>query len=60
MGGSNVNAITESIEEHHRLIIFSLSFVLVFMGISCIFHDVIQICHAVFGCDHRIHAAMAQ
>jgi len=55
-----MHAITESIEAHHRLIIFSLSLVLVFMGISCIFHDVIQICHAVFGCDHRIHAAMAQ
>lgn len=48
-------AINESIEQHHRFIIFSLGVVLVFMATSCIFHDVIQICHWVFGCDHRVH-----
>jgi hypothetical protein len=36
-------------ETHHRGIIFSLAFVVVF--------DVIPICHYVFGCDHQLHMA---
>ena len=49
-------ALAESIERHHRLIITVLSAIIVVMVASCIFHDVIPICHYVFGCDHAMHA----
>ena len=43
-------------ENHHRGIIFSLSFVVIFFAAACTFHDVIPICHYLFGCDHHLHA----
>ncbi len=43
-------------ESHHRPIIFSLMFVIVFFAASCTFHDIIPICHYLFGCDHALHA----
>jgi hypothetical protein len=27
----------------------------VFFAASCTFHDVIPICHYLFGCDHHLH-----
>ena len=42
-------------ETHHRGIIFSLSFVVVFFAAACTLHDVIPICHYLFGCDHQLH-----
>jgi len=42
-------------EQHHRGIIFSLAFVVVFFAAACTFHDVIPICHYLFGCDHGLH-----
>jgi hypothetical protein len=48
-------AIAASIEKHHRLIIAVLSFILLVMVASCTFHDVIPICHWLFGCDHQMH-----
>ena len=42
-------------EKHHRGIIFSLAFVVVFFAAACTFHDIIPICHYVFGCDHHLH-----
>lgn len=45
------------LETHHRLIIFTLAFVVVFFAAACTFHDVIPICHYLFGCDHGMHAA---
>ena len=49
--------INASIEAYHRPIIFSLTFVIVFFAASCTFHDVLPICHYIFGCDHGLHAA---
>ena len=49
-------AIAESIEQHHKLIITVLSLVIFVMVAACTFHDVIPICHWVFGCDHQMHA----
>ena len=45
-------------EKHHRAIIFLLAFVVFFFAASCMFHDVIPICHYVFGCDHHLHAVV--
>lgn len=45
-----------SLEKHHRPIIFFLTFVVLFFSASCTFHDIIPICHYVFGCDHHLHA----
>lgn len=50
-----MNTVNESIEMHHRPIIFLLFFVVVFFATSCTFHDIIPICHYVIGCDHGIH-----
>lgn len=50
-----MNAIYESIERHHRPIIFSLKFIVVFFGASCTFHDDIAIFHYVFGCGQKMH-----
>ena len=44
------------LERNHRAIIFSLAFVVLFFAASCSFHDIIPICHYLFGCDHQIHA----
>lgn len=43
------------LEQNHRPIIFSLLFVVVFFLAACTLHDVIPICHYVFGCDHHMH-----
>jgi hypothetical protein len=45
--------------KYHKFIIVSLGLVIVFMATSCIFHDSITICHEIFGCDHKLHIAMA-
>jgi hypothetical protein len=29
----------------------------IFFAAACTFHDVIPICHFLFGCDHGMHAA---
>lgn len=50
-----MNIINQSIERNHRKIIFSLIFVVAFFAASCTFHDIIPICHYVFGCDHGLH-----
>ncbi len=50
-----MNTINESIEMHHRAIIFSLMFVVAFFITSCTLHDIIPICHNLFGCDHGMH-----
>ena len=45
------------LERNHRAIILSLAFIVLFLAASCMFHDVIPICHHLFGCDHFMHAA---
>jgi hypothetical protein len=48
-------AIAESIERHHKLIITVLALIIVVFVLSCTFHEVIPICHWLFGCDHQMH-----
>jgi len=48
-------AIAASIERHHKLIITVLSLVILVLVASCTFHEVIPICHWLFGCDHQMH-----
>jgi hypothetical protein len=50
-----MDSVSASIERHHRAVIFSLLFVVLFFAASCTFHDVIPICHYLFGCDHSLH-----
>ena len=45
----------DSIERHHRPIIAVLSLIIVVFVVSCTFHEVIPICHWLFGCDHSMH-----
>ena len=49
-------SIAMTVERNHRLIITLLVLIIIAMAASCIFHDVIPICHLVFGCDHKMHA----
>ena len=51
-----MDTVNDALAKHHRPIIFSLAFVVVFFAASCTFHDVIPICHYLFGCDHHLHA----
>jgi hypothetical protein len=48
-----------SIEKHHKGIIASLAAIILFFLFSCTFHDIIPICHYLFGCDHMVHAVAA-
>lgn len=45
------------LERHHRPIIFTLAFVVMSFATACTLHDVIPICHYLFGCDHALHVA---
>jgi hypothetical protein len=49
--------VSETVEKHHKLIITVLSLIILALASSCLFHDVIPICHYVFGCDHGMHVA---
>ena len=50
-----MDTVSTLMEQYHRAIIFSLAFVVVFFAASCTFHDVIPICHYLFGCDHHLY-----
>jgi hypothetical protein len=50
-----VDTINASLERHHRQIIFSLGFIVIFFAAACTFHDVIPVCHYLFNCDHGLH-----
>lgn len=52
---ASINALMET---HHRAIIFALAFVVVFFAAACTLHDVIPVCHYVFGCDHNLHVGV--
>ena len=52
-----MSTISESVERHHKLIITVLALIILVLASSCLFHDVIPICHYVFGCDHGMHVA---
>ena len=55
-----MTAIATAIETHHKLVITALGLVIVLMVVSCVFDDLIPICHLVFGCDHGMHATMTR
>jgi TRAP-type C4-dicarboxylate transport system permease large subunit len=44
-----MSTISETIEKQHQLIIVVLLLIIVFFLVACTFHDVIPICHYVFG-----------
>jgi hypothetical protein len=48
-------AMPATIEKHHRLIIAGLVFIIVFFVAACTLHDVLPVCHYLFGCDHAMH-----
>jgi len=53
-----MTALATSVEKHHRLIILSLMSAIVIFLTACTFHDVLPICHYVFGCDHGFHSVV--
>ena len=50
-----MTALTTAVEEHPKLIIAVLGLIILFFLAACLLHDVIPICHWLFGCDHRMH-----
>ncbi len=50
-----MTALATTIESHPKLIVALLGLVIVFFLAACLLHDVIPICHWLFGCDHRMH-----
>lgn len=52
---SGMTHISASIEKHHQKIIGGLVLVIAFFLVACTFHDVIPVCHYLFGCDHAMH-----
>ena len=44
-----------TVEKYHQLIILVLVGLILFFLSACTFHDVLPICHYVFGCDHLMH-----
>jgi hypothetical protein len=47
--------ISVALERHHRLFIGGLTCIILFFLFACTFHEVIPICHYLFGCDHGVH-----
>ncbi len=50
-----MNTFALAVERYHRLIIVSLAAVIVLFLFACTFHDILPICHYLFGCDHLMH-----
>ncbi len=50
-----MTAMTAVVDEHPRIIIAVLGLIILFFLAACLLHDVIPICHWLFGCDHRMH-----
>ncbi len=50
-----MSTILNLMDAHHRGIIATLAVVIVFFAAACTFHDVLPVCHYVFGCDHALH-----
>jgi len=43
------------IDAHAKLIVAVQGILIVFFLAACLLHDVIPVCHYLFGCDHRLH-----
>jgi len=50
-----MTALAETVERHHQLIILVLVGVILFFLLACTFHEIIPVCHYLFGCDHGMH-----
>jgi len=50
-----MNAFAPAVERNHKLIIAALSGLILLFLFACTFHDVLPICHLLFGCDHLMH-----
>jgi hypothetical protein len=50
-----MSGMSATIEKHHQKIIGGLLFVILFFVAACTFHDVLPVCHYLFGCDHAMH-----
>ena len=50
-----MNAVFAVMEKYNKIIIFSLVGVIALFLLACTFHDVLPICHYLFGCDHMMH-----
>lgn len=50
-------SVGETVEKHHKPIIIILVLVIVVFLSACQFHDILPICHYIFGCDHKMHLA---
>lgn len=48
-------ALTRVVESHGKLIVAVQGLLIVFFLAACLLHDVIPVCHYLFGCDHRLH-----
>ena len=48
-------ALSATVERHHRAIIAVLVLMIALFLLACTFHDVIPVCHYLFGCDHALH-----
>ena len=50
-----MTTMSATVEKHHQKIIVVLRLVILFFALACTFHDVIPVCHYLFGCDHGMH-----
>ena len=48
-------ALNVAVEKYHQFIILALVGMILFFLSACTFHDVLPICHYLFGCDHLMH-----
>jgi hypothetical protein len=50
-----MTALTATLAKYHRaIIVVQLGVILLFL-FACTFHDILPICHYLFGCDHMMH-----
>lgn len=54
-----MSTFAQAVERNHRIIIVGLLGVIALFLFSYTFHDVLPICHYLFGCDHHMHAQAA-
>lgn len=50
-----MTTLSEFTEANHKTIILSLLTLIAVFLAACTFHDVLLICHYIFGCDHGLH-----
>ncbi len=50
-----MSALAVTVERYHLVIIAALTGVILLFLFACTFHDVLPICHLLFGCDHMMH-----